>query len=89
MSPPASAGLMVGVALSAGQWASLALVWVLFFLLPALWLARKAKRDGDEPFVWFFLAAFGSIMGILEYYHHRSILRRRAKRAARADGAKE
>lgn len=69
------------------QWGVLALAWVAFFLLPAVWMWRRAARDGDSPFVWSMLVAVGSFLGVLEYYHHRSILRRRARRAAReADG---
>lgn len=66
------------------QWVVIGLAWVLFFLLPAVWMWRKAARDGDNPLIWSLLVAVGSFLGILEYYEHRSILKRRAKRAAKA-----
>lgn len=66
------------------QWGLLAAAWVLLCLLPAVWLGRKAKRDGEPAFVWVLLTLVGSVLGILEYYHHRSILARRARRAAKA-----
>ena len=74
------------LSLQAWQWGLLALAWVLFFLLPAAWMARKARRDGDQVLVWTLLVLVGSFLGVLEYYHHRSILKRRAKRAAKAAG---
>ena len=69
------------------QWSVLALSWVALFLLPAMWMWRRAARDGDSPFVWSMLVLVGSFLGVLEYYHHRSILRRRARRAERAAAA--
>lgn len=65
------------------QWGVLAGVYVVFFVLPAVWMARRARRDEDNVFVWTLLVLVGSFLGILEYYEHRSILKRRAKRAAR------
>lgn len=65
------------------QWGVLAAAWVAFFLLPAVWMARRARRDGDAVFVWTLLVLVGSVLGVLEYFHHRSILRRRARRAQR------
>lgn len=66
------------------QWWVIAAVYVVAFLLPAVWMWRKARRDDDAPLTWALLVAVGSFLGILEYYHHRSILKRRAKRAERA-----
>lgn len=71
------------LALQPWQWGVLAGAYVIFFALPAVWMARKARRDGDNVFVWTLLVLVGSILGIVEYYEHRSILKRRAKRAAR------
>lgn len=67
------------------QWGVIAAVWVAFFLMPATWMWRRAKRDGDAATVWTVLVLVGSVLGVLEYFHHRSILARRAKRAARAE----
>lgn len=63
------------------QWWVVGAAYVALFLLPAVWMWRKARRDGDAPLTWALLVALGSFLGILEYYHHRSILKRRAKRA--------
>lgn len=67
------------------QWAVIGVAYVAFFLLPAAWMWRKARRDDDAPLTWALLVALGSFLGILEYYHHRSILARRARRAARRE----
>lgn len=75
---------MAGLALEAWQWGVLAALYVALFLAPSVWMWRKARADGDAPLTWALLVAVGSFLGILEYYHHRSILKRRAKRAARA-----
>lgn len=75
---------MAALSLAPWQWSVLAAGYVLLFLLPAAWMWRKARKDGDAPLTWALLVAFGSILGIVEYYHHRSILKRRAKRAERA-----
>lgn len=64
------------------QWWVIATSYVALFLAPAVWMWRKARADDDAPLTWALLVAVGSILGVLEYYHHRSILRRRAKRAA-------
>ncbi|HEX2021812.1 MAG TPA: hypothetical protein VHH36_03815 [Candidatus Thermoplasmatota archaeon] len=72
----------MALALAPWQWGVLLAAWVVLFLAPAVWMWRKAKRDGDSPFVWALLVAVGSVLGVLEYYHHRSILARRARRAA-------
>lgn len=66
------------------QWGVLALAWAVFFLLPSFWMWKRAKQDGDNAFVWTALVLVGSFMGIYEYFHHRSILKRRAKRAEKA-----
>lgn len=62
-------------------------MYVVAFVVPAVWMARKAKRDGDAVFVWTLLVLVGSVLGIIEYYEHRSILKRRAKRAEKAKSA--
>lgn len=79
--------MAVGLTFAPWQWGVLALAWVLFFLLPAIWMWRRAARDGDSAFVWTVLVLVGSFLGVIEYFHHRSILKRRAKRAARAEAA--
>lgn len=72
----------MALSLAPWQWGVIAATWVVLFLIPAFWMARKARRDGDEsPFVWALLVAVGSFLGVLEYRHHRSILARRARRA--------
>lgn len=75
---------MAGPALQPWQWGVLALCYVLFFVLPSVWMARKARRDGESAFIWSALVLVGSFMGIYEYYHHRGIQKARARRAARA-----
>ena len=75
---------MAGLSLQPWQWAALAAAYVLFFVLPAVWMARKARADGDQVFVWTALVLVGSFLGVIEYYEHRSILKRRAKRAEKA-----
>lgn len=74
----------MALTLQAWQWWTLAAAYVLFFVLPAAWMARKAKRDGDSPFLWGLLVLVGSGLGVLEYYEHRAVLRRRARRAEKA-----
>lgn len=77
---------MAALTLAPWQWAVIAATWVVFFLLPAPWMWRKARADGDEsPFVWTVLVLVGSFLGVLEYHHHRSILARRQRRAAKAE----
>ena len=63
------------------QWWVIALVYVALFLAPAVWMWRKARADDDAPLTWALLVAVGSFLGVLEYYHHRSILKRRSRRA--------
>lgn len=65
------------------QWGAIALAWVVFFVVPSFWMWKRAKQDGDNAFVWTALVLVGSFMGIYEYFHHRSILKRREKRAER------
>lgn len=69
------------------QWAVMGVAYVLFFVLPAIWMARRARADGDKVFVWTLLVLVGSVLGIIEYFEHRSILKRRAKRAEAAGRA--
>lgn len=69
--------------LAAWQWGVLAAAYVVFFALPAAWMWRKARRDGDAPLTWALLVALGSVLGVLEYYHHRSVLKRREARVVR------
>lgn len=64
------------------QWGVLAVAYVAFFVVPAFWMARRARKDGDNVLVWTALVLVGSVLGIIEYYEHRSILKRRAKREA-------
>lgn len=78
---------MAALTLAPWQWGVLALCYALFFVVPAFWMARKARADGDNAFVWTMLVLVGSVLGILEYRHHRSILKRRAARAAKAKSA--
>lgn len=75
---------MAGLALQPWQWGVLGLAYVLFFVLPAVWMWRKARADGDNAFVWSMLVLVGSFLGVIEYYEHRSILKRRARRAEAA-----
>ena len=70
------------------QWGVLALAYALFFAAPAAWMARRARRDGDNAFAWTLLVLVASALGILEYYEHRSILKRRAKRSEGDERAK-
>lgn len=80
---------MAALALQAWQWWVLAAGYVFLFLLPATWMWRKARRDGDAPLTWALLVAFTSFLGFYEYSHHRRILKRRAERAARREQTKE
>lgn len=75
---------MSALSLRPWQWGVLALAYLVFFVLPAVWMARRARRDGDHAFVWTALVLVGSFMGVYEYFHHRGILRRREARAAKA-----
>lgn len=72
----------MALSLQAWQWQVIAAVYVVAFVLPAVWMWRKARADEDNAFVWTMLVLVGSVVGIVEYYEHRSILKRRAKRAA-------
>lgn len=74
------------LSLQSWQWGVLGGAYVLFFVLPAFWMARRAKRDGDIVFVWTVLVLVGSVLGIIEYFEHRSILKRRAKRLKTGEG---
>lgn len=67
----------MALSLQPWQWGVLAIAYVLFFVAPAVWMARRAKRDGDNVFTWTLLVLVGSFLGIVEYYEHRSILKRR------------
>ena len=71
---------MAGLGLAPWQWWTLGATYVVFFVLPAVWMARKARADGDSVFLWTLLVLVGSVLGVIEYYEHRSILKRRAKR---------
>jgi hypothetical protein len=72
-----------GLWLQPWQWGVLALVYVAAFLLPAVWMARRARRDGDDVLAWTALVLVGSALGILEYFEHRAIVRRRSRRGER------
>lgn len=74
---------MAGLSLQPWQWGVLALCYAAFFVAPAVWMAKRARRDGDQVFVWTALVLVGSFLGIIEYFEHRSILKRRAARAER------
>ena len=63
------------------QWGVIAVAYLLLFALPGAWMWRRASRDGDNALVWTLLVLVGSVLGIVEYYEHRSILRRRERRA--------
>jgi hypothetical protein len=43
-------------------------------------MAKRAKRDGDNVLAWTFLVLVASLLGVVEYYEHRGILKARAKR---------
>lgn len=72
---------MAALSLAPWQWGVLAGTYVVLFAAPAVWMARRAKRDGEGVFVWTFLVLVGSVLGIVEYYEHRAVVKRRAKRA--------
>lgn len=74
----------MAVGLEPWQWGALAAGYVLFFAVPAVWMARKARRDGDSAFLWGLLVLLTSLLGVIEYYEHRAVLKRRARRAAKA-----
>lgn len=76
---------MAGLSLLPWQWSVIAAVYGAAFVVPAVWMWRRARRDGDNAFVWSVLVLVGSVMGILEYFEHRAILKRRAKRAGKAN----
>lgn len=78
---------MSALGLQPWQWWVIAAVYIALFLVPAAWMWRKARADGDAPLTWALLVALGSLLGVVEYYHHRSILKRRARRAERAAAA--
>ncbi len=80
---------MAGPQLAPWQWAVIGACYVAFFVVPSFWMWRRARRDGDNPFVWTMLVLVGSFMGFYEYFHHRGILKARAKRAARRAKAEE
>ncbi|GEM_PF-4490483 len=71
---------VAGLALAPWQWGALAAAYAVFFVAPALWMARRAKRDGDKVAIWTALVLVGSVMGIVEYFEHRAILQARARR---------
>lgn len=75
---------MAGVSLAAWQWGVLAAAYLALFFVPAVWMWRRARRDGDAPLTWALLVAVTSFLGFVEYRKHRSILAKRAKRAERA-----
>lgn len=74
---------MAGPALAPWQWGVLALCYVVFFVLPSFWMAKRARRDGENAFIWTSLVLVGSFMGIYEYYHHLGIQKSRARKAAK------
>lgn len=79
----------MALSLQPWQWQVIAAVYAVAFVIPAVWMWRKARADGDNAFVWTMLVLVGSVVGIVEYYEHRSILKRRAKRAAARTEAAE
>lgn len=53
MTPRPVAPAMAGaLSLQPWQWGVIAVAYVLFFLLPAVWMWRKAIRDGENAFFW-------------------------------------
>lgn len=75
---------MAALSLAPWQWAVIVAVYVVLFLVPAVWMWRKARADNDAPLTWASLVAFTSFLGFFEYRKHRSILKKRALRAERA-----
>jgi hypothetical protein len=71
---------MAGLAFQPWQWGAIAAAYALFFVAPAAWMARRAKRDGDKVVIWTALVLVGSVMGIVEYFEHRAVLKARARR---------
>lgn len=75
---------MAALSMTPQQWGILAAAYVLLCLVPAVFMWRRARRDGDAPLTWALLVAFTSFLGFVEYRKHRSILAKRARRAAAA-----
>ena len=65
------------------QWAVIAVAYAAFFVAPAFWMWRRAARDAEHALVWTVLVLVGSFLGVLEYFEHRSIVKRRQRRAER------
>lgn len=78
---------MAALTLQPWQWGIVALVYAVAFVAPAIWMWGRARRDEDNAFVWTMLVLVGSILGVLEYFEHRAVLKRRAKRAEKAKPA--
>lgn len=76
---------MAAITLAPWQWAVIVAAYVAFFVAPAAWMYRRARRDAEEhPFVWTGLVLVGSVLGIVEYFEHRAILKARARRGDEA-----
>lgn len=76
---------MVGLSLAPWQWGVVAVVYAAFFVAPAVWMYRRARRDGEGQWlVWTALVLVGSVLGIVEYFEHRAILQARARRGDEA-----
>lgn len=75
---------MAALSLAPWQWGVLAATYVALFLVPAVWMWRRARRDGDAPLTWALLVALTSFLGFVEYRKHRGIVAKRARRAERA-----
>lgn len=71
---------MAALSLAPWQWGAIAAAYALFFVAPAAWMARRARADGDKVVVWTLLVLLASVLGIVEYYEHRAILKARARR---------
>ncbi|MEA3199948.1 MAG: hypothetical protein QOE90_1376 [Thermoplasmata archaeon] len=71
---------MAALTLAPWQWAVIAVAYLAFFVAPAVWMARRARADGDQVFVWTALVLVGSVLGIVEYFEHRAVLKARARR---------
>ena len=84
MWPRPDGGRMAALSLAPWHWWTIAALYVVLFLVPAVWMWRKARADGDAPLTWASLVAFTSFLGFIEYRKHRSILKKRALRAERA-----
>jgi hypothetical protein len=59
-------------------------VWVAGFLVPALFVARDARRRDAAWVPWFVLTLFASLLGVMQYYMDKRITARKAREAEEA-----